>query len=61
MWILIANLNDYSPDTWVARIGLQDSSDGEIYLAAIYWAFQTLLTVGYGDIPAYTNGNYSYL
>jgi voltage-gated potassium channel Kch len=23
-------------------------------LAAIYWAIQTLLTVGYGDIPAVT-------
>ncbi len=25
-------------------------------MAALYWAFSTLLTVGYGDIHAYTNG-----
>jgi hypothetical protein len=24
-------------------------------LVAVYWAFQTLTTVGYGDISAYTN------
>jgi hypothetical protein len=27
-----------------------------IYLTAIYWAFTTLLTVGYGDIHAYSTG-----
>jgi voltage-gated potassium channel Kch len=35
-------------------LGLVDSSNSEVYLAAIYWAIQTLLTVGYGDIPAVT-------
>ena len=55
LWILVANLNDYSPSTWVYRVGLIDASNAEIYTAAIYWAIQTLLTVGYGDIPAQTN------
>ena len=55
LWIIMAQLNDYNPDTWVSRLGLQDSSDSEKYTAAIYWSIQTLLTVGYGDIPAKTD------
>jgi len=54
LWIIVASLNDFSPDTWVARLSLQDSHNYEIYAAAIYWSIQTLLTVGYGDIPAKT-------
>jgi Ion transport protein len=54
LWIIMASLNDFSPDTWVARLHLTDSEDYEIYMAAIYWSIQTLLTVGYGDISAKT-------
>jgi voltage-gated potassium channel Kch len=50
----MASLNDFGPDTWVARLNLQDSKNIEIYSAAISWSIQTLLTVGYGDIPAKT-------
>jgi voltage-gated potassium channel Kch len=50
----MASLNEFSPDTWVARLNLQDSENYEIYMAAIYWSIQTLLTVGYGDITAKT-------
>lgn len=56
LWILVANLNDNNPDTWIARLDLQDSDNIDIYMAAIYWAIQTLLTVGYGDVPAVTDG-----
>ena len=54
LWIIVANLNDYNPDTWVARLKLTDAHNLDIYMAAIYWSIQTLLTVGYGDIPAVT-------
>jgi len=55
LWCYCARLYMYSPDTWVARKSMQDSYDGELYLSAIYWALQTLLTVGYGDFPPYTD------
>lgn len=58
LWIMVAQLNDYGPDTWVTRIGLADAPNEELYEAAIYWAIQTLLTVGYGDIPAVTIGKH---
>lgn len=38
LWIIVANLNDYNPDTWVSRLGLADSEDMDIYIAAIYWS-----------------------
>lgn len=52
LWIIMAQINDYNPETWIARLNLQDSSESEKYTAAIYWSIQTLLTVGYGDIQA---------
>lgn len=38
LWIILAQLADYNPYTWVSRIGLADSDNFSIYLAAIYWA-----------------------
>ncbi|OMJ65278.1 hypothetical protein SteCoe_38634 [Stentor coeruleus] len=54
IWYLTAKLDDFSPDTWVVRLGYQDSDIGSLYLTSMYWAFTTLITVGYGDIYAYT-------
>jgi len=55
LWFLSAKLNDFGPDTWVARFGIKDASNGRQYLSAIYWSTATVLTVGYGDISATTN------
>lgn len=48
-------INNLSPVTWVAKLGIQDESNGVKYLTSMYWAVQTLTTVGYGDIPVSTN------
>ena len=56
---------NFGPDTWVVRTGYQDAAIGEQYLVAVYWylykilifrVFQTLTTVGYGDVAAVTAG-----
>lgn len=39
----------------MSRTGYLDENDGRIYVAAIYWSFTTMSTVGYGDITAETN------
>ena len=43
-------------DCWIQRNGLLNEPYNKIYLRAFYWSFQTLTTVGFGDINA--NGNY---
>jgi hypothetical protein len=51
-WFLTAKINDFSPNTWVVRNNYIDEPDERKYLASIYWAVSTVLTVGYGDIHA---------
>jgi len=55
MWVLNASYQDYGPETWVSQDDLHTYDNYSIYIGAIYWAFTTLLTVGYGDISAATN------
>ena len=50
----MARLNDFSPDTWVVRYGYQDASDIRLYIAALYFTFTTITTVGFGDISGGT-------
>ena len=36
--------------TWVSYFGYSDKSISSQYIISLFWTFQTLLTVGYGDI-----------
>jgi hypothetical protein len=44
-----------NPDNWKFRLGYNDSSIVELYLVSFYWTIQTVVTVGYGDLPAKTS------
>ena len=62
IWYLNAQIEDLNPSTWVVRDGYQDLSDREIYMVSLYWAIQTITTVGYGNIAAGTfNERYLYV
>jgi len=56
IFFLAAKMNEFTVDTWVNQKGMLDSSMEMKYVYSLYWAFQTLTTVGYGDFGAYNTG-----
>ena len=41
-------------NTWINVKDLQDKSMFTIFISAMYFAFISMTTIGYGDISAYT-------
>ena len=54
LFYFITKLEENSPDIWVNRLGLTDSSPFELYITSFYWSLTTVTTVGYGDVVSYT-------
>ena len=55
VWFFVARVEDFSPDTWVVRYGIENETKETQYYVSIYWAITTLTTIGYGDITPGTN------
>ena len=49
-YFMIVSFNDFEPGCWIVVHGLIDADNFTQYISAMYWAFQTLTTVGYGDM-----------
>jgi hypothetical protein len=49
-YYIVVSFNDFPPGCWIVTHGLIDSDNFTQYISAMYWAFQTLTTVGYGDM-----------
>lgn len=55
LWCFSSEIVENSEDTWIYIKELQDKDIATRYISALYWAFTTFSTVGYGDISAGTN------
>ena len=60
IWFLIANISSNPYETWIGDRNIIDSSHGFQYLNSMYWAFQIVTTIGYGDIAIHTSTEYIY-
>ena len=54
MWFLVAKLEDFHEQTWVAQLDLLDATIPEQYIAGLYFIVATITTVGYGDVSGKT-------
>ena len=52
LWFYSSRVRNFPKKCWVRSAGLVDSDWKTHYMVSFYWAFQTLSTVGYGDITA---------
>jgi hypothetical protein len=52
---MIGRIDPESKVNWVYKQGMVDSSNWDLYVAAVYFTFTTIITVGYGDISGVSN------
>ncbi len=50
LFFLVSKFEEEDETNWVVYAGINDEKSSYQYLVSIYWALQTLTTVGYGDI-----------
>ncbi len=48
--------NDDNSENWIFAKGYQDLDNESLYISALYFTVTTIVTVGYGDITPYNNG-----
>lgn len=55
IWFFSAKVNMFSPNTWVNRYDWIDESTELLYIKSLYYTYVVFITVGYGDIVAFSN------
>jgi CRP-like cAMP-binding protein len=54
LWGMIPQL-EASEDNWMVAYGVDEATSSSKYLAALYWSFMTVTTIGYGDVQPKTD------
>lgn len=52
LWFYSSRIRNFPDPCWVRSAGLMESDWKTHYMISFYWAFQTVSSVGYGDITA---------
>lgn len=50
----MARSDDSSKNNWIYQKGFTDAKTFDLYVTSFYFTVTTVLTVGYGDISAYS-------
>jgi hypothetical protein len=53
--LIFVAIQEGREDSWLAQLGLEESSHSHIYVAGIYFATAIVTTVGFGDVSASSN------
>jgi voltage-gated potassium channel len=54
LWIFIANFDPGTKNNWIYQKDYLDMENLELYVTSFYFTTTTILTVGYGDITAFS-------
>ena len=52
--VFIGRFDDYCSENWISEKGYTEYDFQNLYITALYFTVTTIVTVGYGDISAYT-------
>lgn len=52
MWVFATTFADEDQPSWIRATGMEQETDENKYLIALYFTVTTITTVGYGDISA---------
>ena len=54
IWVYIGRFDTGSKDNWIYQRGYYEMGDIDLYVTSFYFTVTTIMTVGYGDITAFS-------